>query len=62
MRANMSLGYVMEVEGAAVPNAAIIINHCPEMSEKIESEIEEQEKERANDQAQIEEDLLNAAT
>lgn len=52
----------MEVEGAAVPNAMIVINHCPEMSDKIEAEIEEQENERATAQAQIEDDLLSGAT
>lgn len=53
-------GYVIEVEGAAVPNAKVIVNHCPEMQDKIEIEAAEQEiKEKEETQAVIDGDLLH---
>ena len=48
----------MEVEGAAVSNAKVIVNHCPEMQDKIEVEAAEKKaKEKEERQAQITSDL-----
>ncbi|KAF6020845.1 hypothetical protein EB796_020833 [Bugula neritina] len=56
-------GYVLEVEGAAVSNAKVVLNRCPEMQEKIETEAAEQERQqREETNAIIEQDLLDANT
>lgn len=56
-----ALGYVMEVEGAAVTNAKIIVNHTPDMREQLEREAEEQEqREKEELAAQIESDFAIA--
>lgn len=57
------VGYVLEVEGAAVSNAKVVLNRCPEMQEKIETEAAEQERQqREETNAIIEQDLLDANT
>ena len=57
------IGYVLEVEGAAVPNAKLILNHCPDMQDKIQQEQAEQERrEKEEAQAQIDAELLAANT
>lgn len=54
-------GYVLEVEGAAVANARVILNHCPDMQDKIQTEAAEQDqREKEEAQAQIDADLLQA--
>ena len=54
---------MLEVEGAAVPNAKVILNHCPEMQDKIETEVAEQEaKQKDDSHAIIESDLLQDNT
>lgn len=47
------------MEGAAVPNARMIVNHTPEMQEQMEQEAEAQAKqEREERHAEIDQDLL----
>ena len=54
---------MLEVEGAAVPNAKLILNHCPDMQDKIQQEQAEQERrEKEEAQAQIDGELLAANT
>jgi len=54
---------VLEVEGAAVPNARLIVNHTPEMQDQAEKDAENQEqRDKEEAAAQINMDIMDATT